>query len=133
MAPIKSFSNENGFTLIETMMAIAIMAIGLLAVAALQATAISGNAKSKKNSMAILLAEDQIETYKMLAMKIFFLEIRLRRILHCLKTPGAFTPEPLLYKIIRRLLIQKPSTYPFPGRIKSKDPLYFKQLHEMRT
>ncbi len=64
MAPIKSFSNENGFTLIETMMAIAIMAIGLLAVAALQATAISGNAKAKKNSMAILLAEDQIETYK---------------------------------------------------------------------
>jgi prepilin-type N-terminal cleavage/methylation domain-containing protein len=64
MIPTKSFSNENGFTLIETLMAIAVMAIGLLSLAALQATAISGNAKAKKNSMAILLAEDQIENYK---------------------------------------------------------------------
>lgn len=64
MTPIKSFSNENGFTLIETLMAIAIMAIGLLALAALQTTAISGTTKAKKHSMAILLAEDKIEISK---------------------------------------------------------------------
>jgi type IV pilus assembly protein PilV len=56
--------NDEGFTLIETLMAIAIMAIGLLAMAALQATAVSGTTRASKHSMAILLAEDQIETYK---------------------------------------------------------------------
>jgi len=64
MTPIKSFSNENGFTLIEILMAIAVISIGLLALAALQTTAISGNARAKKHSMASLLAQDQIETYK---------------------------------------------------------------------
>ncbi|MCX5880491.1 MAG: prepilin-type N-terminal cleavage/methylation domain-containing protein [Deltaproteobacteria bacterium] len=55
---------EKGFTLIETLMAIAIIAIGLLALAALQTTAISGTGKANKHSMAVLLAEDQIENYK---------------------------------------------------------------------
>ena len=56
--------DEKGFTLIETLMAIAVIAIGLLALAALQTTAISGTGRANKHSMAVLLAEDQIETYK---------------------------------------------------------------------
>lgn len=64
MSLTKSFPNENGFTLIETLMAIAIIAIGLLALAALQTSAISGTGRANKHSMAVLLAEDQIETYK---------------------------------------------------------------------
>lgn len=56
--------DEKGFTLIETLLAIAIMAIGLLALAALQTSAISGTTKAKKHSMAILLAENKIETCK---------------------------------------------------------------------
>ncbi len=64
MVTMQTCPNENGFTLIETLMAIAIMAIGLLGLAALQTTAISGAAKANKQSMAVSLAEDQIETYK---------------------------------------------------------------------
>ena len=61
---MKTSLDEKGFTLVETLMAIAIMGIGLLALAALQTSAISGTTKAKKHSMAILLAEDKIETYK---------------------------------------------------------------------
>ena len=64
MTEIKPVLNENGFTLIETMLAIAIMAIGLLALASLQVTAIGGNAQSKKRTLALSLAEDKIETYR---------------------------------------------------------------------
>jgi type IV pilus modification protein PilV len=64
MTEIKPVLNENGFTLIETMLAIAIMAIGLLALASLQVTAIGGNAQSKKRTLALALAEDKIETYR---------------------------------------------------------------------
>jgi type IV pilus modification protein PilV len=58
------YNNEKGFTLIETLMAIAIISIGLLGLAALQANAISGNSKAQKQSMAILLAENKIEAFK---------------------------------------------------------------------
>ena len=61
---MKTGLDEKGFTLIETLLAIAIMGIGLLALAALQASAISGTTKAKKHSMAILLAENKIETCK---------------------------------------------------------------------
>jgi type IV pilus assembly protein PilV len=64
MDSMQTCSDEKGFTLIETLMAIAIIAIGLLALAALQTTAISGTGRANKHSMAVLLAEDQIETYK---------------------------------------------------------------------
>lgn len=64
MTEIKPVLNENGFTLIETVLAIAIMAIGLLALASLQVTAISGNVQSKKRTLALALAEDKIETYR---------------------------------------------------------------------
>ncbi len=64
MDTMQTYPDEKGFTLIEALMAIAVIAIGLLALAALQTTAISGTAKANKHSMAVLLAEDQIETYK---------------------------------------------------------------------
>ena len=64
MALMISFSDEKGFTLIETLMAIAVIAIGLLALAALQTTSISGTTRANKHSMAVLLAEDQIEAYR---------------------------------------------------------------------
>jgi type IV pilus modification protein PilV len=59
-----SCRKENGFTLIETLMAMAIVSIGLLGLAALQTNAITGNVKAQKQSMAILLAENKIEAYK---------------------------------------------------------------------
>ena len=61
---MQTFPDEKGFTLIETLMAIAIISIGLLGLAALQANAISGNSKAQKQSMAILLADNKIEAYK---------------------------------------------------------------------
>ena len=61
---IEPVLNEHGFTLIETMLAIAIMAIGLLALASLQVTAISGNSLSQKRTLAIALAEDKLENYR---------------------------------------------------------------------
>ena len=64
MDTMQTCPDEKGFTLIETLMAIAVIAIGLLALAALQTTAISGTGRANKHSMAVLLAEDQIETYK---------------------------------------------------------------------
>ena len=56
--------DEKGFTLVETLMAIAIISIGLLGLAALQTNAITGNSKNQKQTMAILLAENKIEDYK---------------------------------------------------------------------
>jgi type IV pilus modification protein PilV len=56
--------DEKGFTLLETLMAMAIISIGLLGLAALQTNAITGNSKTQKQTMAILLAENKIEAYK---------------------------------------------------------------------
>ena len=64
MATMHTYPDEKGFTLIETLMAIAIISIGLLGLAALQANAISGNTKARKQSMAVLLADNKIESYK---------------------------------------------------------------------
>jgi len=92
MSPIKSFSNENGFTLIETLMAIAIMAIGLLAIAALQSTAISGTTKASKHSMAILLAEDKIESCRNALYEDILPEVKIEKGSTLLKDPwGIFT------------------------------------------
>jgi type IV pilus assembly protein PilV len=52
---------ENGFTLLEVLVAITIFAVGLLAVAALQTSAINMNSTSGKLTNLSTLAMDQIE------------------------------------------------------------------------
>ena len=52
---------ENGFTLIEVLIALTIFAVGLLAVAALQTSAIKMNSTSNKLTNLSTLAMDQIE------------------------------------------------------------------------
>jgi len=54
-------TNENGFSLIELMIAMAILAIGLLGLAGLQGTAINGNQHGNMISQATVLAQDTIE------------------------------------------------------------------------
>ncbi len=55
---------QEGFTLVELMIAVAILAIGLLALAGLQVTAIRGNLSSKGQTTAVMLAEAKMEEFK---------------------------------------------------------------------
>lgn len=61
--PIVS-KKEAGFTLIEVMMSAVVLAIGLLALAAMQTAAIKANYQAKKQTLAVALAENQIESYR---------------------------------------------------------------------
>lgn len=53
--------NQEGFTLIEAVVAIAILATGLLATATMQISAISGNGTARELTEAATLAADQVE------------------------------------------------------------------------
>mgnify|MGYP001618431589 FL=1 len=53
--------NENGFSLVELLIAITLLAIGLLAVAGMQSTAISSNAWANRLSTATSLAQEVME------------------------------------------------------------------------
>ncbi len=53
--------HEEGFSLLEILIAIAIFSIGLLALATMQITAIQGNAFSGTTTDASTLAQDQLE------------------------------------------------------------------------
>jgi prepilin-type N-terminal cleavage/methylation domain-containing protein len=57
----KKTSRENGFSLIEVMIAIAILSIGVLSVGAMQAGAVKGNVTSRSITEAAVKASDQIE------------------------------------------------------------------------
>ncbi len=59
--PGKKF--QDGFTLIEIMIAITVFAIGLLAINIMQTTSIKGNSAAKWNSLRTNLASDQIEGF----------------------------------------------------------------------
>lgn len=54
--------DNNGFTLIEVLIAISIFAVGSLAVAALQISAGKSNRTGTETTMAINIASDQMET-----------------------------------------------------------------------
>ena len=55
--------NQNGFTLVELLIALVIFAVGILGIGAMQLTAIKGNSKGRLISEASNLAADQIEIF----------------------------------------------------------------------
>jgi len=55
---------NEGFTLLEMLIAITILAVGLLGVAGLQASSIRRNVFAMKNTEATALIEDKIEEYR---------------------------------------------------------------------
>ena len=57
-------SIEEGFTLIEIMIALVVMSIGLTALAAVQISAIRGNAFSKRMTTAVSIADGKMEKIK---------------------------------------------------------------------
>ncbi len=58
---IKSLKKQNGFSLLEVLIALVILAIGLLAVAQMQITAIKGNAYGSGMTNASSLASNTLE------------------------------------------------------------------------
>jgi prepilin-type N-terminal cleavage/methylation domain-containing protein len=58
------FGKQDGFSLIEAMVALIILAVGLLALALLQTTAIRGNTLASKSTVATQLAQDQLELFR---------------------------------------------------------------------
>jgi len=56
--------SQNGFTLIEILVTLAILAIGLLGMAALTVEIIRNNAQSKAYTEATILAQDKLEEIK---------------------------------------------------------------------
>lgn len=54
-------NDDNGFTLIEVLIAMVIFAVGILGVAKMQLSAIDGNSTARKFTEAISAARDQIE------------------------------------------------------------------------
>ena len=57
-------AGEDGFTLLEMLIAVIIMAVGLLGMAALQGTAMMGNTFGGMNTDATALVMDKIEEYR---------------------------------------------------------------------
>jgi type IV pilus assembly protein PilV len=60
----KKLRRQEGFSLIEVLVALAILAVGLLGLALFQVTAIKGNAIASKWTVATELAQDRIETFR---------------------------------------------------------------------
>jgi prepilin-type N-terminal cleavage/methylation domain-containing protein len=61
---MKRFRREDGFSLIEVMIATVILATGLLAIALAQVSALKLGSRSKHMSEAAYLAQEQIETFQ---------------------------------------------------------------------
>ena len=59
-----SIGPNAGFTLVESMLTLAIMSVGLLALAGLQITTLRGNALSRRMTTAVSIAEQRIEQLK---------------------------------------------------------------------
>jgi len=58
---------EEGFTLLEVMLALVVLAFGLLAIAIMQATAIKGNSQAMGLTEAVTVAQDRMENLLSLA------------------------------------------------------------------
>lgn len=59
----KQIQQEQGFTLIEVLVALSIFAIGLLALAGMQITAIKGNSRAQSLSAKVALADGVVEEF----------------------------------------------------------------------
>ena len=59
-----SIGPNAGFTLVESMLTLAIMAVALLALAGLQITALRGNDLSRRMTTAVSIAEQSLEQLK---------------------------------------------------------------------
>lgn len=64
MKMIFSLRNENGFTLIEILIAIVILGIAFMSLATMQISCISGNSNASQLTRAIILAQDKMEEIK---------------------------------------------------------------------
>ncbi len=64
---IRRTSREDGFSLLEVMIASAILAMGLLAIALAQVSALKMGSRSKHLTDAVYLAQEQIETVQALS------------------------------------------------------------------
>jgi type IV pilus assembly protein PilV len=60
----QSICPNAGFTLVESMLTLAIMSMSLLALAGLQITALRGNALARRITTAVSIAEQRIEQLK---------------------------------------------------------------------
>jgi type IV pilus assembly protein PilV len=60
----QSIGPNAGFTLVESMITLAIMSVGLLALAGLQITTLRGNALSRRMTTAVSIAEQRTEQLK---------------------------------------------------------------------
>jgi type IV pilus assembly protein PilV len=60
---MRTLKKEEGFTLIEVLIALTIFAVGLLAVAAMQTTSIRVNSSAGKMTTRITFAQDQMEKF----------------------------------------------------------------------
>jgi type IV pilus modification protein PilV len=59
---VKQSRNDNGFTIIEVLIAIVILSIGILAVAKMQISSINSNSNAMKYTEATIAAQNQIES-----------------------------------------------------------------------
>jgi type IV pilus assembly protein PilV len=59
-----AFKSKEGFTLIETMIALVVLSMGLIALAGLQASAMRGNTLSKRMTTAVSIANARVEQIK---------------------------------------------------------------------
>ena len=59
-----SIGPNAGFTLVESMLTLAIISVSLLALAGLQITALRGNALSRRMTTAVSIAEQRLEQLK---------------------------------------------------------------------
>lgn len=64
----RSAGNEDGFTLIEVLVAVAIIVLGLVMFAVVSGNIMTQNARASKESIATTLAQDKVESIKNLGL-----------------------------------------------------------------